>query len=484
MSICFDILRSWSDTKGTVETMESILDWIEDRKKTLSVSIVKKDFPAASFDFSAESGNGEQADPPGYWFYDKTDGVIRNKNNSFFNIAGFRELEGGEIICEQPVILQPEIGYLGIICKKIGGVLNFLMQAKIEPGNINHIQISPTIQATKSNFTQKHGGAAPAYLDWFKNSSEHTILVDQVQSEQSSRFFRKRNRNIMILIGEDEEIEVLPSHKWMTLGQIKELMKIDNAVNMDTRTVLSCMQFAEELMTPEEHSMAEELFSDKALFRSMFASDNADTVHRIFNRINDRKMFAESEIDFVPLHELASWKFEKNEIACRTPYDFKVIYCDIEIEGREVRKWEQPLVEACGELLIGLFTRVKDGKREFLVCIRHEIGCFDTVELSPSIQLEPSNTGNELNSIEQAFIDRLEEGKGVMKDVFLSEEGGRFYHEQNRNVIIDITEDPPISEENLDENYFWTDYRTLDRIVQFNNYLNIQLRNLLSILSM
>ena len=23
-----------------------------------------------------------------------------------------------------------------------------------------------------------------------------------------------------------------------------------------------------------------------------------------------------------------------------------------------------------------------------------------------------------------------------MKDVFLSEEGGRFYHEQNRNVII------------------------------------------------
>ena len=32
------------------------------------------------------------------------------------------------------------------------------MQAKIEPGNINKIQLSPTIQATKSNFTQKHGG--------------------------------------------------------------------------------------------------------------------------------------------------------------------------------------------------------------------------------------------------------------------------------------------------------------------------------------
>lgn len=484
MSICFDILRSWNDIEGTAETMDSILGWIEDRKTTLSVNIEKTDFPAASFDFSAPDGDEQEEEAPGFWLYDRSEGVIRNKNNSFFKIAGFREILDGEITCEQPVILQPEIGYLGIICKKIGGVLNFLMQAKIEPGNLNHIQISPTIQATKSNFTQKHGGAAPAYLDWFKNSAEHTILVDQVQSEQSSRFFRKRNRNIMILIGEDEEIEVLPSHKWMTLGQIKKLMEIDNAVNMDTRTVLSGIQFSPELMTDEEMSLAEDLFDDKALFHSMFAPDDENKIHRIFNKINDRKMFADQEIRFIPLHELDTWSFEKNEIVCKDPYDFKVIYCDIEIEGREVRKWEQPLVEACGELLIGLFTRVKDGKREFLVCIRHEVGCFDTVELSPSIQLEPSNKTNALNDIENEFIDRLEKGEGVMKDVFLSEEGGRFYHEQNRNVIIDITKDPSLFDTDLPEDYFWVDYRALNKIVQFNNYLNIQLRNLLSILSM
>ena len=49
----------------------------------------------------------------------------------------------------------------GIICKKINGKLNLLMQAKIEPGNVNCVQISPTIQATKSNFTQVHGGKLP-----------------------------------------------------------------------------------------------------------------------------------------------------------------------------------------------------------------------------------------------------------------------------------------------------------------------------------
>ena len=73
------------------------------------------------------------------------------------------------------------------------------------------------------------------------NADKYKILVDQIQSEQSSRFLGKRNRNIIVLV--DEDIDVLPSHMWMTLKQIKELMKIDNLVNMDTRTVLSCIPY-------------------------------------------------------------------------------------------------------------------------------------------------------------------------------------------------------------------------------------------------
>ena len=34
----------------------------------------------------------------------------------------------------------------------------------------------------------------------------------------------------------------------------------------------------------------------------------------------------------------------------------------------------------------------------------------------------------------------------------------------------------------LPEGYFWVDYATLNRMVQINNCLNIQLRNLLSLL--
>lgn len=459
MSTTYEIIRSWADTKGTVSTMEEILEWIDYRNRSLTVDIKK--IPM-SYD--------------GFWFYDRESGMIRNQKNSFFQISGYEETVRGEAVREQPVIIQDEIGYLGIICRKMNGVWNFLMQAKVEPGNVNVIQISPTIQATKSNFTQAHGGKAPAYLEYFKNSAGYPIILDQVQSEQSSRFYKKRNRNIMIYV--DEDIEVLPSHKWMTLGQIKELMKYDNLVNMDSRTVISCIPLLKSELSAEELEEIRHLFRDEALYRSIFESESTDTEHILFNCINNHKMLDDCRGRLKPLDQLGSWDMNEYEIVCKEPYDYKVVYCKIEIEGREVRFWEQPLVEANGIMMLGLFTTVKDGKRLFLARVRHEPGCFDTAELSPSVQLEPSNPRNELDEIEELFLDLAEKKTGTVTDVLLSEEGGRFYHEQNRNVIIEID----YSAVKLLPDYYWVDYHTLNTMMRFNNVVNIQLRNLMALL--
>ena len=46
-----------------------------------------------------------------------------------------------------------------------------------------------------------------------------------------------------IEIAEKEEINIPDNFIWITLGQLKELIKGDNLVNMDTRTVLSNIPF-------------------------------------------------------------------------------------------------------------------------------------------------------------------------------------------------------------------------------------------------
>ena len=83
-------------------TLQKILTWVAEKNENLKVNITKT--------------NLSDSDA---WFYDKEKGEIRNQNNSFFQIRGLRQFCGGEMILEQPVLIQNEIGYLGIICKEI-----------------------------------------------------------------------------------------------------------------------------------------------------------------------------------------------------------------------------------------------------------------------------------------------------------------------------------------------------------------------------
>lgn len=460
-NILFKIIQSWLTKESEINSNREILDWINKRNVELNVQIKQCNLSDSSF-----------------WFYDTERGIIRNKNNSFFYITGLKEIgfyNDKLITIEQPVIVQNEIGYLGIICKEFNGVMHFLMQAKVEPGNINKVQLSPTIQATRSNFTQKHGGNKPAYIDYFLESHKHTVIVDQIQSEQSSRFYKKRNRNIIIHV--EDDIEVLPSYRWMTLGQIKALMAIDNLVNMDTRTVLSCIPFYNVEITAAEKEYLKNLFYDKSLFASIFNNDAID-ITKIYNKINDYKMFSDVKSEFVKLSDLQNWVINDKEVKCVQQYPYKVIFCNIAIEGREVREWTQPLFAAEGKALFGLFIRENNGKKEFLVKIKPEIGCFDIVELAPTIQLEAIHLES-LDNIENLFNEKLKANNGVLFDHYLSEEGGRFYHEENRNVLIALEQNEI---RDLPKEYMWLDFKTLNYLVQFNNVLNIQLRNLISLL--
>ncbi|MCX2432364.1 NDP-hexose 2,3-dehydratase family protein [Pedobacter sp. GR22-10] len=173
-------------------------------------------------------------------------GNVRHESGKFFSIQGIRVKSANQNVVkewDQPIINQPEVGFLGILCQKRGDVLCFLMQGKIEPGNVNKIQLSPTLQATKSNFMQVHGGNVPKFLEYFKDEVEgRKIIVDQLQSEQGARFLRKRNRNMIIEMPASTNLEVPDNFCWLTLNQLKYLLSYPNLINMDTRTVLSCIQ--------------------------------------------------------------------------------------------------------------------------------------------------------------------------------------------------------------------------------------------------
>ncbi|OVE79226.1 NDP-hexose 2,3-dehydratase [bacterium I07] len=440
-----------------------VLKWMKERNQAVSVNLSRIPFDALN-----------------KWLFDRKRGIIHHSSGKFFTVEGIHVKTnwGNTPEWEQPIINQPEIGYLGLISKEIQGVLYFLLQAKIEPGNVNSVQLSPTLQATRSNYSQIHKGKKPRYLEYFQNASNDQILLDQLQSEQGARFLKKRNRNIIIKI--EEDIPVHEDFVWLTLGQIKKLILTDNLVNMDTRTVISGIPLGDlnlrEFLTDNINSASASQL-DHDMLRS--ATHNSSALHSfddIIKWMTDLKCRYDLEINPVSVFNLDSWEVTSDEIRHRERMYFRVIAAKVEIGNREVETWTQPLVEPMQDGLIAFLYKKINGVNHFLVQAKLECGNFDILEMAPTVQCL---TGPYVGSTNLPFLDYVLNAKQnqIKYDTLQSEEGGRFYREQNRNLIIETGED---FQEKLPRNYLWMTLKQLGTFLKFNNYLNIQTRSLIS----
>lgn len=423
------------------------------------------------------------------WSY--RDDRIRHNSGKFFSIDGIhiRTNYRNTPEWDQPIINQPEIGFLGFIVKKFNGVLHFLLQAKIEPGNLNIVQLSPTLQATRSNYTRVHGGKAPTYLEYFNGEKDVLILVDQLQSEQGARFLHKRNRNIIVEVGEDEELEVKEGYIWTSLGQIKELLRYPNVVNMDSRTVISCINFG----SYSEHSLRlldavkrmngiHSSKPDSFLYSVLSGDNHLNELQDIIQWITSLKFKYELDVTPVGISEMKNWIYDGNTIHHETGKYFDVMGCRVEIGNREVVSWDQPMVRSAQEGLMGFIVKKINGIYHFLVQAKLESGNFDIVEMAPTVQCL---TGNYRKGKNEYTIPYLEQILNAPKDKiwyssYQSEEGGRFFQEQNLNIIVEVGEEFPIE---VEENYCWLTLNQMLSFVTYNNYLNIAARSLLSAIS-
>ena len=404
------------------------------------------------------------------WSY--RDDRIRHNSGKFFSIDGIhiRTNYRNTPEWDQPIINQPEIGFLGFIVKKFNGVLHFLLQAKIEPGNLNIVQLSPTLQATRSNYTRVHGGKAPTYLEYFNGEKDVLILVDQLQSEQGARFLHKRNRNIIVEVGEDEELEVKEGYIWASLGQIKELLRYPNVVNMDSRTVISCINFG----SYSEHSLRlldavkrmngiHSSKPDSFLYSVLSGDNHLNELQDIIQWITSLKFKYELDVTPVGISEMQNWIYDGNTIHYESGKYFDVMGCRVEIGNREVVSWDQPMVRSAQEGLMGFIVKKINGIYHFLVQAKLESGNFDIVEMAPTVQCL---TGNYRKGKNEYTIPYLEQILNAPKDKiwyssYQSEEGGRFFQEQNLNIIVEVGEEFPIE---VEENYCWL---TLNQMLSF-----------------
>ena len=439
-------LKSLQNENNQFIKTEEVLDWIIAKNNEVLVDV--KQIPIKNLS---------------NWHIDTNFSKIFHESGHFFSIKGINvETNYGKINSwSQPIIDQPEVGILGFLTKEFNGILHFLVQAKIEPGNINSVQISPTLQATKINYTQKHKGALPKYLSYFLEPEKHEIIYNQLQSEQGARFLKKLNRNIIIKVKEDIKLE--RDFIWLTLGQIKKLSLKNNIINMDTRTVVSCINYRNTNQL-YDHSL----------------NDSIDNIKPILNWLNQLKKEFTLRTKIISLADLQDWETNDHEIVRHDKKFFKVIGADIKIENREVKSWQQPLIKPMDKGIVALFTKKINNEYHYLVNAKVECGHADIVELGPTISSSSESLNDKKNISKLLDIISKQKYKKKIFDTLQSEEGGRFFHEENRNILVEVEDIAQLDDEN---NYRWISLNQILYLLNYSNIINIQLRSLISIIN-
>tara|TARA_A100001015_G_C15021440_1_gene728177 strand:+ start:1106 stop:2416 length:1311 start_codon:yes stop_codon:yes gene_type:complete len=342
------------------------------------------------------------------WEFNEDGSKFGHESGRFFSLQG---IEYGQL--RAPILVQPEVGILGFLVAFFDGVLHVLSQLKIEPGNKNGIQLGPTVQATRSNYSRVHGGSLPKFLEYFLPDRSSIPIMDRYESEQGWRYFRKRNRNSIMLVSDPPSSG--SSHIWMTLGQVKELSKQPLFLNACARSVLSL--FPKKLNS-----------SSKILQQSFFTDEEIQT------RLIDAKETISDQANLVSLLTLDDWKIQEGIFCHKDKEDFRIIGVSVQAKGREVKNWSQPLLQESNIGEYGLLIGTINGVVHVFWQLRDEPGLWDRIELGPSWILR--------SSVQENYSCNYQAGKegNLLLAIDLAEEGGRFYHAIFRHKIVWIGE--------------------------------------------
>lgn len=398
------------------------------------------------------------------WTIDPVLGDIRHKSGKFFSVLGVRVLHRtptGELEWDQPVIDQPEVGILGILVKKIGGLLHFCLQAKEEPGNLNSVQISPTVQATFSNYSLAHGGSRPPFVEHFLAPSGKNLIFARLQTEDGGRFLFKSNRNMVVRVAENE-LEKLPDHFiWLTLRQISLLIRRDNLLHATTRSILASLALHQASPMPAAE--------DSSFCEMVQWLDNQKAAHHF-------------QVRREGLNTLKDWSLDRQGyFSHRDGRYFQVVGVDVSSAGREVATWSQPILSNPERGVIGLLMQQRRGERFFLMQAKAELGNASFVLLGPTVQFTPGNyLGNE--KLPKPFLFDEFSGNGKFAQLhqnLQAEEGARFFRESHLHRVLVVPEGARIAHPS---DFFWVSEAKLRFFLHLGQTVNSCARSVLATL--
>ena len=151
--------------------------------------------------------------------------------------------------------------------------------------------------------------------------------------------------------------------------------------------------------------------------------------------------------------------------------------------SREVKRgWSQPMIKEkynpAG--LIVLFRKEINSIPYYLVNCKFEPGNIKLVHVSPTIQKTFSNIkfNKRIKDYYLKTYNKYRNERTIL-NTLVSEDGGRFYKKQSRNVIIDVTNKKIIK---VDYSFKWVSFYLLKEINSKSKIINPHIRSIFSLI--
>ena len=364
------------------------------------------------------------------WYF--RDGRLQHRTGGYFSVFGATIAGPGpdSPVRHMPMIDQPEIGMLAFLVRPGREGPQWMLQAKAEPGSTGHVQIGPSVQATRSNYRRLHGGRRTAYLDQVLEPQAGCV-TRLLQSEQGSRFVGKFNMNVVRLT--DDHVEPAgPDWIWAGASALRRALASSYTVNTDARSVIASGDWSLLCEDGQPFSPRGDSDDSRRLVLAHSLRQGEAATSAILDSLARRRQQPAFSIAPQRLDCLPGWRLTADTIKPVDP-DAAFDVCSVAVSAsrRECPAWHQPLFRSLKRQACRLFLARRAGVLCAFLAYADEPGFGANCQLGPSWQ---SDRLNPAWTVDHAGPD----GARVWLAIDQSDEGGRFLDSAMRYEVCEL----------------------------------------------
>ncbi|MFD7299064.1 NDP-hexose 2,3-dehydratase family protein [Streptomyces sp. NPDC059897] len=217
------LLRSLRADAGTRHTLEDLGQW-------LTRSKVDHPLDTRRVPLAGISGWHRDAD------------AVAHDEGRYFRIVGVsvRATQREVRSWTQPLLAPVGQGVIAFLVTRVDGVLHALVQARVEAGLLDGVELAPTVQCTPANLAGT-GLPRPPFLDTVLGADPADIRYDTLLSDEGGRSYHSLARHLVVEVPETFAAREPDGFRWVSVGQLVTLTRHSYQVNVQARSLLTVL---------------------------------------------------------------------------------------------------------------------------------------------------------------------------------------------------------------------------------------------------